>query len=162
MKKLRNFFLVFSFIFLLTVSNLFASSYEIETSRGPRIVEIPEGYTELEAFLEMSKLYLEERFDHEDLLNVVDDLKSNYTKVKQEKSDLDDLYKDAIKDRDDLSDLLSKKSKPKFVSPSVGISGLTNYTFSVDVGIVLLEKIQVSTILSGNPLAIGLRIGVIF
>lgn len=161
MRKLRNFFLISSFIFLLTTSNLFASSYKIETSRGPQTVEIPEGYTELEAFLEMSKLYLEERFDHEDLLSSVENLKTSYEQVKQEKSDLDNLYKDAIKDRDELSDLLSKESRPKFISPSIGISGTTNYTFSMDAGIILLEKIQISTILSGDPLAIGLRIGVI-
>lgn len=160
MKKLKTFFLICSILLTLSLGSIYSTEYTIETSRGPQLVVIPEGTSELEAFLRMSKLYLEERFDHEDLLESIDPLKKSIETYKDNYEKLDSLYKTAIKDRDDLLDLLKEKNKIKIVKPSFGISATLNETFSFDAGIILLEKVQVSTILS-YPYSIGIRIGVV-
>lgn len=160
MKKLKTFFLICSILLTLSIGSIYSAEYTIETSRGPQTAVIPEGSTELEAFLKMSELYLEERFDHEDLLDSIDPLKKSIDTYKDNYEKLDSLYKAAIKDRDDLLDLLKEKNKIKIVQPSFGVSASLNKTFSFDAGIIFLEKLQVSTILS-YPYSIGIRFGVI-
>lgn len=145
-------------LMIVSLFSLSAKSYEIETSRGIQKVSIPKGYTIEDSFLEMSKLYLEERFDHEDLLEVSENLTLNINKYKKEIENLNFLYEKSIKENEQLKDLYKEKSKVKIVVPSFGISAISSKVFSFDAGIILFERFQITTVLS-YPLAFGLRFG---
>ncbi len=164
MNKLRSFFLICSFLIGLTISNLFASSYVVETSRGPQVVEIPSGYTEVEAFLEMSKLYLEERFDLEDIQADVEVLLDSIEQYKRDVKKLDDDKNTLIADYKDLEKLYKKQNKLQIFQPSIMLG--TQYSEDVMnahvfIGGTLFEKVSVHAMLS-YPLAIGIAVGVQF
>ena len=160
MKKLRNSFLIFSIICVLFTGSVFAAEYQISTSKGEQRIVIPEGVSELEAFLEMSRLYLEERFDHEDLLTSVDSLEKTIERYRKENVELLDLYRDANKEKEELSDLYKTKSRVKTILPSFGMAYSFSNQFDFDFGVLLFEKFQVSTVIS-YPFEMGLRVGII-
>lgn len=172
MKKQRSFFPIFRvfisiviFLFFATES-FFAKDYKIETSRGIQTVSIPDNYTTEEAFLEMSKLYLEERLDYEELLNQMDPLLSSLKSYEKQVEDLKLAYEDSLKKERELANLYKQASKVTLVAPSL-LTGVyyqfeeANLSASLSFGVSLLEKFHVYTTLS-YPISIGLQVGVTF
>lgn len=169
MKKQRNFFLISKIIILLIVfsfSNLYAKDYYVDTSRGPQKVVIPEGVSEIDAFLTVSRLYLEERWDHEDLINDTDNLLKEIEEYKKSNDSLELLYKEAIEKGKEISDLYKEKSRTKLVSPELVLG--SSYVFkegtilmNLMIGAEFFEKFKVYTNI-GFPFSVGLSIGVSF
>ncbi len=165
MNRLRSFFLIFSFLIGLTISNLFATSYVVDTSKGPQVVEIPSGYTTLEAYLEMSKLYLEERYDLEELQLTVTPLLDSIEQYKKDVKGLEDSNEILIQDYKDLEILYKDKSKVRVFQPTISLGvqqgGIGEIHFHVSFGGILFEKIMLQTMIS-YPFALGISIGVQF
>lgn len=160
MRRLKTIFLICSFMFLLGMANLFAVEYTISTSRGPQVVVLPDGQDTLDAFLNMSQLYLEERFDHEDLLAASKKTRETLQVYLNKTQALTKLYEKALTDKSDLVALLEKKSKTQAVVPVFGLAASFDNTFSADFGVLIFEKFQLSTVVS-YPMAVGLRVGIL-
>lgn len=172
MKKQRNFFPIFRIILCMLIfiffstEWIFTKNFQIETSRGLQIVSIPDGYTAEEAFLEMSKLYLEEKWDHEDLLEESKNLLLSIDSYKKKVDELEISYELVIADNKNLSDLYKKANRIRLVMPKLAIKGIysiENEEFSgaLLLGIELFEKVDIVTEI-GYPFSIGLQIGISF
>jgi len=162
MKRLRSFFLICSLLSIFSFNTLAAESYLISTSKETDVkVSIPEGYTELEAFLEMSKLYLEERYDHQELLDSIEGLKETVEDYKQKNDELNAVVSELNTKNTELASLYKEKSRPSLFTPIAGLSVTTENTVSIDFGVNVLDKVDISTVIS-YPFAAGLRIGVEF
>jgi hypothetical protein len=170
MKKLKNSLRIYSLTIIILIfsslcnGSLFAKELEIETSKGIIEIELPEDQSVEESFKEMAVLYLEERWDHEDLLKetelLLQEIKDYQSSVKQ----VQDLYEETLISYEELKKLYEKETRPDFLSPVLAFS-LTipfEYTFtgSVSFGILLMEKFQVNTIIS-YPLGLGLSLGLV-
>lgn len=170
MKKQRSFFLISKIlivtIFVLFSSSLYASDYYIDTSRGPQIASIPEGMSELDAFLAVSKLYIEERWDHETLLEDSKKLVNSIEEYKESNKRLETLYKEALAREKEITDLYKEKSKIRLLSPEAIVGSSFNIEtqsldFDILFGAELFEKIKLYTHVS-YPISIGLSVGVSF
>ena len=103
LKKLLSVLLLIFFVSFFT----YAETYMLPTSQGDKELYIPDDHEELrEAFIEMSSLYIEERFDHEkslsqidSLLKLHDDYKEYYTNLEKTTQKL---IKELSKDDTDL------------------------------------------------------------
>lgn len=74
MRKLKSIFLIYS-LFLVSTLSVHAESYQLDTSKGPTTLNIPDNPTDLrQAFIDMASLYTEERYAHEDSLTQIDNL----------------------------------------------------------------------------------------
>ncbi len=65
------------FIILISLFSilLYSETIKISTSRGEKTLIIPDTYTELKiAYIDMAKLYVEERYDHDKTLKQLDNL----------------------------------------------------------------------------------------
>ena len=173
MKNQRSFFPIFRvficiciFLFFSFVDVLTAKSYVIETSRGEQTVVIPDGYTEEQAFLEMSKLYLEERFDHEELLGQTENLLASIENYKSEVQNYMEKNTLLVKENDELVALYKKLSRVRLVTPRLALRGgfsldTEEPLIGVSAGVEVLEKLTIMTEVS-YPLSLGLQIGVSF
>lgn len=161
MKKLRNFFLTFNLILILILIpvNLFSQEYKIETSRGEQTVQIPEGFTVEEAFLEMASLYLEERFDHENLIKATEDLEILLNEYIEDNFRLaNSLLEHQNKSQAIIKTYESTAFKKRIVSPIFGVHIDTELKFRFDVGVELFELIQINGIYE-YPKSFGVRLG---
>ena len=132
----------------LMLSSVFA--YTISTSRGDIEVNIPEGMTAEEAFYEMSKLYLEERWDHEELIEKSQSLSESIDSYISEINELKNKNKNLISDYEKVIDLYSTAIKTKMFTPYIGLSlesDIESNLFGggITFGGVLFEKILVQT-----------------
>ena len=156
--------LVSSLVFSLAVLSLFA--YTVPTSRGDIELVVPAGYTLEEAYVEMARLYLEERWDHEELLDKSNELTQQVDIYVQENAQLRLDYNLLLDDYKHLAELLESKSKVVAVKGLIGAGATFSESFSVmspslKIGALLFEKITVETYLS-YPFSLGLTVGFIF
>lgn len=133
---------------VLTLSPIFA--YTISTSKGDIEVNIPEGMTAEEAFCEMSKLYLEERWDHEELIEKSQALSKSIDSYISEINDLKSKNKNLISDYEKVIDLYSTATKTKMFSPYIGLSLESNiesnlFGVGISFGGILFEKVLLQT-----------------
>ena len=160
MKKL----LVFSLVFSLLLSVL--GAYTVPTSKGDIELIVPDGYTLEEAYVEMARLYLEERWDHEDLIDKADDLTREIDIYIDENRALRESYSKLLKDYEKLNSLLEAKSKVVPVQGFLGINASFSERFSVltpslKAGVFLFEKVMLETSL-GYPWSLGIGAGFVF
>lgn len=156
--------LIVTLILCFLTLGVFAQSYEIETSRGMKVVQVPEGYTMEEAFLAVSKLYLEERFDHEDLIKEVEELPEKIDTYIEKNEILNQKNKELILEYENLDRLYRKELRPRVFTPFLSLGyhfDIENNTnnFHGAFGGFLFETISLQTIIS-YPLGIGVSIGV--
>jgi hypothetical protein len=168
MKKLRiTFLIVNTVLMLLIVQDLFCQEYTINTSRGDIQVEVPENATLEEAFKTMSILYLEEKWDHEDLIEESEALLEKVTIYQESVSSIQRDYDSLLQSYSDLNILYKEKAKITFFKPEFILSaGMTlmdeiPFTIGLQLGGELLEKFSIYTELR-YPLSIGLSLGVTF
>lgn len=169
---MRKKFISFLILFLVLFS-LPAQFYQIETSRGVQTVEIPEGYSAEDAFLEMAKLYLEERFDHEDLIKEAGLLTASVKRYTEKVENLTSKNHSLLGDykqlellHDDLIRLYEKKIKARPFTPTLNLGYIHNIEtndsiFLGSAGGVLFEKISLQTTFT-YPFGVGVTIGVQF
>lgn len=124
---------------------LHLGAYTIETSKGPVELEIPEGYSLEEAYCEMAKLYLEERWDHEKLIvdakelsDSVDSYIEENRKLREECTTLQNSY-------DRLVSLYEERTKVKLLQPFMGAhvgsdSEFNSMSFGLDFGAIVLDR----------------------
>ena len=140
-------FIIF-ILMALMLSPVFA--YTISTSRGDIEVNIPEGMTAEEAFCKMSKLYLEERWDHEDLIEKSQSLSESIDSYISEINELKNKNKNLISEYEKVIDLYSTAIKTKMFTPYIGLSlesDIESNLFGVGIsfGGILFEKVLVQT-----------------
>lgn len=150
---------------LFVAHPVIAQSFQIETSRGIKTVQVPEGQTIEEAYQEVSKLYLEERWDHEDLIKANQDLLPQIDVVNSGTNDLAVLQDSSIQKSKELNTLYETKARPAFLRPLIAIGSNMNFftnDLSIDLlaGVLILDKVEVSTKLS-YPLSFGIQLGVL-
>lgn len=126
MNKLRNFFLIISLL-LLSFPLIAQESFIIETSEGEKEVVIPEDMTPTEAFLEMSKLYWEERYDLEEALKQIDELIPKIREYEREVARLEEEIDKLQEENEELvkryDEALAEAQKPELFIPYVGLDG---------------------------------------
>lgn len=144
-------------IMILISSSLFAQQqFTIETSKGPKTVEIPENQTPTEAFLEMAELYLEERWDHEETLKREENA---YDQIDRLNVVIDNLQEEITKLQDQLrktEDLLDQALRPDPFALRTMIT-YGNNSVGGGFGITLFESIGAS-LSAEYPL--GFRVGI--
>lgn len=167
-KKLVGFLILFVMLFSLS-----AQSYKIETSRGTQTVEVPKGYTMEEAFIEMAKLYLEERFDHEDLIKETNALTISVRDYTERVEDLTNKnftllgnYKQLEVLHDDLIRLYEQVVKKTPFTPTLNLGYIYNIEnnesmFIGSLGGTIFERVSLQTIFT-YPFGVGISIGVQF
>lgn len=148
MKLLRNFFLIIS-IFLLSLPLVAQETFTIDTSEGEKEVVIPEDMTPTEAFLEVSKLYWEERYDLEKALKEIDELLPVIEDYKEEVALLEK-ERDKLEEENDLlvekyEEALAEAQKPELFIPYVGIDGGWDFVneipaMGIEANVMIKEK----------------------
>lgn len=133
MRKLLIFVIFFLFSFTLS------ADWTISTSRGDKILVVPEGLTLEEAYCQMAQLYWEERYDREELQATVKDLTEKTEEYIAINESLVKSQATLIQNYKDLSHLYEEKLK------SPWMKGL----LSVDIGFPLLEDRINGTIYGG-------------
>lgn len=153
----------------LYVGNLlFAESneFEVKGSFGTETVIVPEGMTIEQAYVEMARLYLEERADNEKLIEQFEDLKQKASDFELVSIKLKSMQEEVIEKNKEIIKLYQKLTSPVFLSPLVEF-GITTSTFkqidsiSLGLGVEILEKALLSISLS-YPFSIGIKAGVKF
>lgn len=160
MKKL----LVGLLIIFMTSLSLPAWETTIETSRGEQRLTLPEGMTFEEAYVQMAKMYLEERFDHEDLIISAQTLVKQVESFRHENLKLYDLYKEQQEQYKNLDSLYQEALRKRFIIPSMHLGALYDIEEQqVQVqgmfGVIVLERFSVHTLLQ-FPFAVGMSVGV--
>lgn len=152
------------FLLLIFVSNLlFAKDFLIETSQGPERISIPTDMGVEEAFLEMAELYLEERYDLEESLDMIDVLT---LEIKEYMFLVATYEKESIKLQNEFEELIASfevENRVNVLSPilffGTGIEPLSlKQYFSTRMGIVLFEQFYGLTEIS-YPLRFGISLG---
>ena len=156
--------LVFSLVFSLALGCL--GAYTVPTSRGDIELVVPTGYTLEEAYVEMARLYLEERWDHEELLAKADELTVQVDDYVRENESLRVQYNALLNDYARLAELLEEKNKLVPIQGILGIGATLSEKFSVmsptiRIGAFIYEKILIETQLS-YPFSLGFSAGFIF
>lgn len=170
MEKLRKIIIfLIMFVEVICITNTaFAKDNEfvVSGSFGTKTLIIPEGTTIEEAYVEMAKLYLEEKADNEKLISQLEDIiqKSNDYEVTSLK--LKSLQEDLNEKNKELIKLYQEITKPVLFSPLIDF-GITTSEFkkidgmSLGLGVEILEKAMLSCVIS-YPFSIGIRAGVKF
>ena len=148
---------IFTLLLVLISFPLIAQeSFIINTSQGEKEVVIPEGMTPTEAFLEMAKLYWEERWDHEQTLKREQEA---YDQIDRLNVVIDDLQKEIEKLQEQLREterLLDKALKPDpFALRTIITYG--NNSVGGGLSITLFESVGAS-LSAEYPL--GFRVGI--
>lgn len=145
---LRVIFVVFYFCSF----SIFAENVEIETSKGPQQVYVPETQEELrEAYLEMAGMYLEERFDHEATLEREQGL------IQDNK----DLIADVKELSKELREWINKKTRPDPLQVSLAVYWekdlLDEQTIGLGVDFYIFEKASIGVFFQ-LPTTVGARL----
>ncbi len=152
-------------LLLLTLSfSLPAWETTIQTSRGEQTLTLPEGMTFEEAYIHMAKMYLEERFDHEDLIISAQTLVKQVESFRHENQKLYDLYVQRGEQYKNLSSLYEEALRKRFIIPSMHIGalyGIEEQQVQVQgmFGVIVLERLSFHTLLQ-FPFAVGMSVGV--
>lgn len=155
---------------VLFLGNLYADRvYEIETSYGTEKVVVPEGYSDLDVLLEVSKAYYEQNKDLEEVQETLESLKKTSEDYVTEISNLKVKYEDLIGDYEVLVKRLEIKNSLDAVKGIIGV----NYSpykgqlgLGVSVGALLFNRITATLSASyfsyDSSLGVSLGIGVLF
>ena len=106
--------LVFSLVFSLVLGCL--GAYVVPTSKGDIELTVPDGYTLEEAYIEMARLYLEERWDHEKLLEETSLLTKELNIYIEENKTLRTQYNNILMSYAKIDELYAELTKVKPIS----------------------------------------------
>lgn len=155
---------IFIFIFCFFLFPLYSWSTTIETSRGEQTLTLPEGMSFEEAYVYMSKMYLEERFDHEDLLEEVDKLTQSIDSYIEKNQALREKNTNIQEQYEELSNLYEEEARTVFFTPTLQVGlqqnlGKNTIQGHFGLGGRIYETFHANLLVS-FPLSIGLMIGV--
>ena len=112
-------------------------SYTIETSVGPKTIILPEGKSFEEAYIEMAKLYIEEKADCDRLLKETEELTQQVKEYEASSIHLEELQVELIEKNEEINKLYAKISKGQQFN-LVATAGLSvNNTFDKIVGMTV-------------------------
>jgi len=142
-------------------------SQTIETSVGPKTLVLPEGMTFKEAYVEMAKLYLEEKADYEELIKQTEDLMQKSKDFEAVSLQLESLQDELSQKNAELNELYKKlnRTHPLNFLVTAGVS--TDLTFSkltsmqVAFGVELFEG-WLLMLEAGYPLSFSFKTGIRF
>ena len=144
MKKI----LIFAILLLFSAALFADTVYEIETSKGIQKVVVPEGYTELEVLLEVSKAYYELSYDFDELTEKAETLTKDVETYIQENQKLRTEYQQLDSDYQAIVEKLTKTSKPTIFKGLVG-AGVGYYQTNIypvlNLGAELFERFSLVT-----------------
>lgn len=157
MKKLQ---IIGTCLLMLIFCNIaYSQEYTIETSKGPVLVVVPEGLTLAQAYQEMARLYLEERYDLEELQIRVDELLLQLEKSFQAEANYYLAMQKLINDYQKLRSLYEAREKRdnfQFILYG-GVSFFEDTTIRLGIGVLLFKKMWI-----GIDYEIPKEIGVTF
>ena len=159
---MKKILLIFTILILL-LSHLPAVSFVIETSKGEKTLTVPEGLTLEEAYSEMARLYLEEKWAHEELIEQTNDLIEKSENYKTSSEEMTCLYQELLEKYDSLVASYEKKTKKTFFIPLIS-AGLgynitqETMTYTAGFGIMIYEKMFFKTHIS-YPWEVRLEVG---
>ena len=142
-------------------------SHDIETSDGIKTIILPEGMTFEEAYIEMSKLYIEERLDHEALIAQTQDLIAKSKEFEEASVELQALQKELAEKTEELSNLYKKLGRvhPVYFLTTAGITTGTLFqtvdSINVGFGVELFET-WLTILEVSYPWTFGVKVGVRF
>jgi len=163
-------FLSFLMILYISLNHLTAEEVKIDhpnPNKDPIVLIVPDTYEELkEAYIEMAKLYLGERYDLEQCLSDQEKLFKNYDKIKEEV--ITPLMDQLKKNEKAIKDIANKKVKIEpfqfgiFLQTGIELKNETIiHTFYGMPYIQLFQTINVGVFI-GYPLQLGIGAGVQF
>ena len=170
LKALRRFLIIAIIIVeCLCVSQVLSAegwSYDIETSQGTKTIVLPEGMTFEQAYIAMSKLYIEERIDHEALIAQTENLVLQAKEFEAASVKLKELQSELVAKEEEIASLYKKLNRihPVYFLFTGGVS--TNEFKAVDsidigFGAELFEYLVVIAEVS-YPWSLSLKAGVRF
>lgn len=141
-------------------------SYDIETSRGTKTIVLPDGMTFEEAYIEMSKLYIEERYNLEDLMAQTDELVKKAEAYEASSEALQKLQKELSDKTEEINNLYKKLNRTRVVY-FLAEAGVSSAEFKkidrIDAGfgVLLFETVALIGEVS-YPWSFGIKAGVKF
>lgn len=112
-------------------------SYTIDTSAGPKTIILPEGKTFEEAYVEMAKLYIEEKADCDRLLKETEELTQRVKEYEAASGDVEKLQTELIQKNEEINSLYAKISKGQQFNFVVTAGLSVNNTFDKIVGMTV-------------------------
>lgn len=165
MKRQKNTSQVYKFLGSLLIFVLFstisatAETIELEHPRKNRTVElhVPDTYEDLrEAYIEMSKLYLGERADHEATLEVNEELRETITDLETRVSDLLLMQDQLVDTTEELEDArITSFQQVVGINSYVAFNG--SYGGGAHFGVMFRETI-IGSLTVGVPLSFGIQL----
>lgn len=144
----------------------FAQSFQVQTSIGTKTLVVPDGMTIEDAYVEMAKLYIEERADHEKLISQTEDLVEKAKKYEEVSNELNNIKSDIIDKDNEIINLYKKLNQKRFLAPLFMLGVKTEGFKKVDgvsiaAGVEIFERASLFVEMS-YPWSIGLKAGVKF
>ena len=140
--------------------------YEIQTSAGEKTLVLPEGMSFEEAYIEMAKLYIEERADHEKLIEQTAELVAKSKEFEEVSAKLKTLQDELVQKNEEISNLYRRLNRvhPVYFLTTAGISTDTfAKVSSIDLGFGLeLFESLVAIVEVSYPWCFGFKAGVKF
>lgn len=151
-------------ILILSIASLHA--FTVSTSRGDVELAVPSDMTLEEAYIEMARLYLEERYDHEDLIEATERQTTSVSSYIVANKELRDQYQDLLVDYNNLVEEMNKEIKSVPLKGFVGMEVDFEEQFtimkpSILLGGVVFERVLVTTRV-GYPWSLGIGVGFTF
>lgn len=150
-------------LFVVPLFMLFSNSVDaqethmLETSRGTIELLIPEGEDLRWGFIDMASLYIEERYDVDDLLEENDLLiginEELQKRLEETEKELDETLNLLEKLKNDNGPIVQNN-----VSIGAALYGIQQISPQIGYGIILFDTVQIS-IFARYPFAIGLNVG---
>lgn len=161
------------FTLLLFISSLHA--FTVPTSRGDVELAIPDGLTLEEAYVEMARLYLEERWDHEELLEETSlltkeldiyieenkQLRSQYNALITSYTKIDELYAELTK-VDPLKSIITGNASYDIMSKNINLAIAGGWSIFEVLDISAGLSTSFSKTPSSNNVALNLNLRYVF
>lgn len=149
---------------LLVALNLWG--FTVPTSKGDVELTIPEHMSLEEAYVEMARLYLEERYDHEELIAATERQSTSVSSYIIANQELRKQYQSLLKDYNLLVESMQTEIKGNPLRGFLGIEVDFEEKFSIMkpsilVGCCLFERFLITTRFS-YPWSIGIGLGTTF
>lgn len=163
---LRVLFIIAAIMFLIANVAMASAVYTVPTSRGDVKMVIPDGVTIEQAYVGVAQLYLEERYDYEELRDSADQLITDVTDYQGQVAQLTLDYQNLSQAQTGLTTVLDAKVKTDWIQPlvflsigSIGSVPIFNGS-SITIGVLAFEKIIVGTSVI-YPFSLGFTIGMV-
>lgn len=167
LRKIISFcIIVIEILFITQVSLAESMEFQVNTSIGIKTVIVPDNMTLEEAYIEMAKLYIEERADHEKLIEDTQAIIEKANSFEVVSDELQTLKNDLIEKDNNIIDLYKKLNQKRFFTPVVMFGVGTDSFKQIDhlsfgLGCEFFESTSLIFEVT-HPWSINLKVGVKF